>query len=124
MANKTESTASEHSNASPEIKKNADTEVSTFQKTIQSDFQYNRTFSGTDKDTWHDFKKYFKNSAVLNNWSKEQSSRTMLVLPTWSSGDVRSVITNGYSNCLEFTFCSNRAEVYENEYVRQLNRRT
>ena len=34
--------------------------------------------SGTGNDTWHDFKKYFGNLAVLNKWSKEQSKRTLL----------------------------------------------
>ena len=42
------------------------------------DFQCRRTFSGTGNETWHDFKKYFGNLAVLNNWSKEQSRRTLL----------------------------------------------
>lgn len=46
--------------------------------TTHRDFPCRRTFSGTNNDTWHDFKKYFENLAVLNNWSKEQSRRTLL----------------------------------------------
>ena len=42
------------------------------------DFQCRRTFSGTGNETWHDFKTYFGNLAVLNNWSKEQSRGTLL----------------------------------------------
>ena len=42
------------------------------------DFPCRRTFSGTGTDVWHEFRRYFQNLAILNNWSKEESRRTLL----------------------------------------------
>lgn len=76
--NENESAIVEHKNSSAEEGKSTDTKPSTSVTTTHRDFQCRRTFSGTGNDTWHDFKKYFGNLAVLNHWSKEQSRRTLL----------------------------------------------
>ena len=47
-------------------------------KSSSYNFPCRRTFSGTGSDVWHDFRRYFENLAILNNWSKEQSRRTLL----------------------------------------------
>ncbi|MCG7878550.1 MAG: hypothetical protein N0C90_19795, partial [Candidatus Thiodiazotropha endolucinida] len=68
----------EQSNSSAEESKPAGNRASVSAAATHRDFQCRRTFSGTGNDTWHDFKKYFGNLAVLNNWSKEQSRMTLL----------------------------------------------
>ena len=57
---------------------NADTGASASAIMTHRTFPCRRIFSGTDNGTWHNFKKYFEKLAVLNNWSKEQSRRTLL----------------------------------------------
>ena len=75
---KDESNTATCRNSSAEVRNSENTRTSDSRTTAHRDFQCRRTFSGTGNDTWHDFKKYFGNLAVLNNWSKEQSRRTLL----------------------------------------------
>ena len=42
------------------------------------DFPCRRTFSGHGADVWHDFRRYFENISILNNWTSEYSRRTLL----------------------------------------------
>ena len=72
---KDELTTAYRRNSSAEVFKTADTCATASATTTHHDFQCHRTFSGTGNDTWHDFKKYFGNLAVLNSWSKGQSRR-------------------------------------------------
>ena len=71
-------TTADRRNSSAEVFKTTDTQATASATTTHRDFQCCRTFSGTDNDTWHDFKNFFGNLAVLNSWSKEQSRKTLL----------------------------------------------
>ena len=98
---------------------NADGRASANAVTIHRDFPCRRTFSGTDNDTWHDFKKYFENLAVLNNWSKEHSRRTLLCSLRGQAETFAYGLPVAIQNDWDLLF-SRMEQRIGNEYERQL----